>query len=431
MTKTGTVTGGQGQSGQPTREPFHVLAKPIGAVCNLRCEYCYYLEKGRLYPSTSDFRMPHQVLDAFVHQYIQANPAPVVSFGWQGGEPTLLGIEFFREALRLQKQHCPTGKRIENAIQTNGTLLDDEWCAFLRENRFLVGLSIDGPREMHNAYRVDRSGRGTFDRVLAALRLLRKHQVAFNVLTVVQTANAPHPVEAYRFFRDEGVEFIQFIPLVRRADRSSTAVTDATPAPEAFGRFLCGVFDEWVKRDIGKVFVQTFDVSLACWLGLPAPLCVHSETCGRALLLEHNGDLYACDHFVFPENRLGNILTTPLGELANAPQQQQFGRSKRDALPQRCRRCDVLFACRGGCLKDRFVPLEGEEPPLNYLCEGYRLFFRHIGPAMKRMAAEMKQREAAQQAQARQPAAAPRRNDPCPCGSGRKYKHCCGRRAAR
>jgi len=412
--------------------PFHILTKPIGPVCNLDCRYCYYLDKNHLYPQVKNFRMQPDVLDSFIQQYIEAEPAPVVSFGWQGGEPTLLGVEFFEDVVRLQKKYCPEGKRIENSIQTNGTLLNEEWCSFLRENNFLVGLSIDGPRELHDSYRVDKSGRGSFDRVLSALRMLRDSHVDFNVLTVVQRTNARHPKEVYRFFRDEGVKFIQFIPLVKSLDDCEGRLSDETPTPKAFGEFLCGVFDEWLEGDdIGKIFVQIFDVSLAAWLGLPSPLCVHGKTCGRALLLEHNGDLYSCDHFVYPENLLGNILETPLAKMVESPRQIAFGQSKKNSLPEKCRSCDVLFVCRGGCLKDRICKTSSGKPGLNYLCKGYRLFFRHIRPTMERMASEMKEAEA-QRNRAQDRAGgilkAVGRNDPCPCGSGRKYKRCCGAR---
>ncbi|MFN2272155.1 MAG: anaerobic sulfatase maturase [Anaerolineae bacterium] len=405
---------------------FHVMLKPRGPVCNLGCAYCYYLSKDGLYPG-SDFCMSDEVLESFTRQYIAAQRVPEVTFGWQGGEPLLMGLDFFRRAVALQDKHRKPGMRVVNALQTNGTLLDDAWCRFFREHDFLVGLSLDGPREAHDAYRADKGGRPTFDRVMAGLALLREHGVEFNILATVHAANADRPIEVYRFLRDEvDARFIQFIPIVQR---EGGGVSARSVVAEQFGRFLIAVFDEWVRRDVGRVFVQIFDVALAAWVGAPPGLCVFDETCGNALVLEHNGDLYACDHFVDPHYRLGNILQTPLVDLVGSERQRRFGLDKRDALPETCRVCEVRFVCNGGCPKNR---LQG----LNYLCEGYKAFFQHVDGPMRFMAAELEARRppanimhhlAQREAELERRFAQANRNDPCPCGSGLKFKHCHGK----
>jgi uncharacterized protein len=405
---------------------FHVMLKPRGPVCNLGCAYCYYLSKYGLYPG-SDFCMSDEVLESFTRQYIAAQRVPEVTFGWQGGEPLLMGLDFFRRAVALQDKHRKPGMRVVNALQTNGTLLDDAWCRFFREHDFLVGLSLDGPREAHDAYRADKGGRPTFDRVMAGLALLREHGVEFNILATVHAANADRPIEVYRFLRDEvDARFIQFIPIVQR---EGGGVSARSVVAEQFGRFLIAVFDEWVRRDVGRVFVQIFDVALAAWVGAPPGLCVFDETCGNALVLEHNGDLYACDHFVDPHYRLGNILQTPLVDLVGSERQRRFGLDKRDALPETCRVCEVRFVCNGGCPKNR---LQG----LNYLCEGYKAFFQHVDGPMRFMAAELEARRppanimhhlAQREAELERRFAQANRNDPCPCGSGLKFKHCHGK----
>ena len=372
------------------RRPFHVMLKPRGAICDLACACCFYLAKEALYPGSS-FRMPDGVLDAFTRQYLTGQDADEITFGWQGGEPLLMGLDFFRRALAAQERHRPRGVRVVNTLQTNGVGLTDAWGAFLAEHRFLVGISLDGPAALHDAYRVDKAGRPTHERVMRGVELLRRHGVAFNVLATVHAANAAHPLEVYRFLRDEaGAAFVQFIPVVERlgegraSDRSVTGV--------AYGDFLCGVFDEWVRRDVGRVFVQAFDVALAAWLGRPAGLCVHEETCGDALALEHNGDLYACDHFVEPAHRLGNIRDTDLATLVASRAQRAFGAAKRDTLPAYCRSCAVRFACHGGCPKDRFSRTTDGEAGLHWLCEGYQRFFHHVGPAMRWMADALRRR---------------------------------------
>ena len=432
----------------------HVMAKPTGSVCNIDCKYCFYLEKEKLYPEKGkNWRMSDEVLELYVRQYIEAQDVPAVNFAWQGGEPTLMGVDFYRRAVELQAEYAD-GKEITNAFQTNGILLDDEWGEFLAANDFLVGLSVDGPRQLHDRYRVDRGQSPTFDRVMAGLEILKKHSVEFNTLTVLQNSNAEHPLEVYRFLKEMGSGFMQFIPIVER--RAQTVSDDGLElvAPEfdgkakvsswsvgalQYGRFLCKVFDEWVRRDVGKYFVQMFDVSLGSWMGQDASLCIFAETCGNALIIEHNGDLYSCDHFVYPEYDLGNVREQTIREMVASPRQRKFGSDKRDQLPGFCRECDYRFACNGGCPKHRFDKTPQGEDGLNYLCKGYKLYFRHVAPYMEVMADELRRgRPAANimewaRARDRDRVAAdkePGRNDPCPCGSGRKYKRCCAGKVA-
>ena len=367
---------------------FHLMAKPAGSRCNLSCQYCFYLRKGDLYPG-SRFRMSEEVLDEYTRQTIDAHRIPEVTFAWQGGEPTILGIDFFTKALDLQKKYCRPGMVIHNTIQTNGVLLDDEWCTFFKKNRFLIGISLDGPRELHDACRTDAAGKGTFDRVMQGLALLKKHKVDFNILCTVNAVNDYHPLEVYRFFRDEAqAQFIQFIPVVERDSQTGT-MTPLSVLPEQYGKFLIGVFDEWVRHDVGTIYVQHFDTALANWYGEPHGICVFSPTCGSAMVIEHNGDIYSCDHFVDQDHLLGNILEAPVIELVNNDRQRQFGRDKREKLPEYCKKCPVLFACRGECPKNRFAVTPGGESGLNYLCDGYRMFFSHIDRLMKFMTQEL------------------------------------------
>jgi uncharacterized protein len=386
----------------------HVMAKPTGAVCNLDCQYCFFLSKDTLYPG-SKFRMADDVLEAYVRQVLELQRSPQVTIAWQGGEPTLMGLEFFRRANALARKHLRPGITLEHTIQTNGILLDDEWCEFLAGNGFLVGLSIDGPQAMHDAYRVNKAGNPTFSQVMRAVHLMHRHKVEFNVLCTVHDVNVGHPLEVYRFFRDEvGTSFLQFIPIVERAtpatieianagwgDRNhqrplytqeGSLVTERTVNPELWGTFLIGVFDEWVAHDVGNVFVQLFESALASWLGLPASLCIFAETCGNALVLEHNGDLYSCDHFVEPRFRLGNIKEQHLVQLIASDRQRAFGNAKLDSLPRYCQECEVRFACNGECPRNRFLRTPDGEDGLNYLCAGYKAFFRHIDRPMKIMA---------------------------------------------
>jgi uncharacterized protein len=428
-----------------TRLPFHVMAKPIGPICNLDCAYCFYLEKEKLYPAGESFRMTDAVLEAFVRQYIADQDADEITFGWQGGEPTLMGIDFFRRAVELQRGYAD-GKTVRNTLQTNATLIDDEWAAFLAANDFLVGVSVDGPPELHDRYRVDRQQRPTFDSVVRGLDCLKKHGAAFNTLTVVHRENAREALAVYRFLREIGSGHMQFIPLVeRRPDDAARSlgldfagpaavspVTDWSVEPDQYGEFLVSIFEEWVLRDVGDVFVQLFDVTLGNWLRLGSGMCVFAERCGRALALEHNGDLYACDHYVYPDYKLGNILDRPLGELVASTEQVKFGEDKHDTLPRYCRECDVQFACHGECPKHRFATTPDGEPGLNYLCPSYKRFFTHVGPYMEAMAGLVRARRpasdimaviAGHERSAVWDAAGPA--DACPCGSGRAFGECC------
>lgn len=377
-------------------KPFHIMLKPRGAICNLDCSYCYYLSKEELYLGSS-FRMTDEVLEEFTRQYIQAQPVPEVVFGWQGGEPLLMGLDFFRRAVAFQKKYRKPGMRVLNTLQTNGIPLDDEWCRFFREEGFLVGLSLDGPAPLHDAYRVDKGGKPTFDAVMTGLALLRRHQVEFNILTTVHAANAEHPLEVYRFLRDEvETTFIQFIPIVQRKNETGyqegTEVTERSVTGRRYGDFLKAIFDEWVCKDVGKLYVQIFDVTLANWVGHPGGICIFDESCGQAMALEHNGDLYACDHYVEPRYRIGNIRTESLPVLVNSEVQRDFGSAKKTTLPAYCRACEFQRLCNGGCPKNRILKTPDGEEGLNYLCEGYRSFFGHVGPALKWMAEALQQR---------------------------------------
>jgi len=376
---------------------IHVVAKPIGPVCNLNCDYCFYLEKQSLFGPEEQYRMPYEVLASFIANYINSQPTPVVEFVWQGGEPTLLGLDFFKRVIELQQPFVGL-KTISNSLQTNGTLLNDEWCEFLKEHSFMVGISLDGPQEIHDRYRRDRSGKGTFDRVMQGLRLLQEHGVEYNVLASVARETAKHPLKVYRFLKDAGIEFIQFAPIVERLpdarskelglrfagpaaldrEEEQTEVTPWTVIPAEYGDFLIEVYEEWVRNDVGTTFVMNFEWVLNAWISNPSPVCVHARQCGGSLVLEHNGDIYSCDHFVYPEYRLGNVLNDALEVLAEKSRQAGFGITKETGLPLQCRECEVLAACQGGCPKHRFAQTLSSEPGLHYICAGYRKFFRHI-----------------------------------------------------
>ena len=360
----------------PFGSPLYVMLKPVGSRCNLACQYCYYLEKGKLYPEQEP--LSEELLETFIRQYIEAQTMPEVLFTWHGGEPLLQPLSFYRKALELQQRYA-RGRQIDNCLQTNGTLLTDEWCEFLRENRFLVGISIDGPQTYHDAYRCR-----SFDKVMRGIRLLQKHSVEWNAMATVNHLNADDPVGFYRFFKEIGCQFLQFTPVVERVSQRDTSVT-----PEQWGRFLCGVYDEWKQKDIGQIFVQLFDATLANWAGEPPGICSMSPTCGRAAVMEANGDVYSCDHFVFPEYRLGNIRQQSLTEMLYGERQQQFGRNKHAGLPRQCRECRFLFACHGECPKNRFLKDKYGEPGLNYLCAGYQQFFAHVATDMDFMKAEL------------------------------------------
>ena len=410
---------------------FHVLAKPTGPICNLDCSYCFFLSKEALYPGDR-FRMSDDLLDMYIRQLLEAETGPEVVVAWQGGEPTLMGVDFFRRAIALVDQHRRPGQRVTHTIQTNGTLLTDEWCELLAAHGFLVGISIDGPAPLHDAYRVDKKGQPTFEKVMRGFHLLQRHGVDVNVLCTVNAANQDHPLDVYRFFRDDlGVQHIQLIPIVERDNdtgfQEGESVTDRSVDPEAWGRFLIAVFDEWVSRDVGTVFLPHHDAALASWLGLPPSLCIFGQTCGDAVALEHNGDLYSCDHFVEPAHLLGNITETHMVELLASPRQRAFGQAKLDTLPQYCLDCAVRFACNGECPKNRFTRTPDGEEGLNYLCPGYLAFFTHIDGLMRIMADLIRQGRFADEV--RDILARAGRNDPCPCGSGRKAKQCHGRDA--
>lgn len=413
-------------TGRSPTTSFHVLAKPTGAICNLDCSYCFFLSKEALYPGDR-FRMSDELLETYVRQLLEGQTADEITIAWQGGEPTLMGVDFFRRAVGLAEQYRRPDQHILHTIQTNGTLLTDEWCELLAEHEFLVGISIDGPRELHDAYRVDKRGEPTFDRVIRGLELLAAHDVAWNVLCTVHAANQDHPLEVYRFFRDElGAEHIQLIPIVERDNdtgfQEGDTVTDRSVDATAWGAFLVAVFDEWVRHDVGRVFLPHFDAALASWLGVKPSLCIFNETCGDAVALEHNGDVYSCDHFVEPGYLLGNITDTHLVELVTSDEQRRFGSAKRDGLPTFCRRCEVRFACHGECPKNRFIKTPDGEDGLNYLCAGYYAFFTHIDGLMTTMADLLRAGRFADEVMTVLRAAG--RNDPCPCGSGRKAKFC-------
>lgn len=383
---------------------LHVVAKPIGPACNLDCAYCFYLEKQSLYGLGEDFRMADEVLGTFIRSYIETQPTPVVEFVWQGGEPTLLGLDFFRRVVELQQPFAPV-KTIKNALQTNGTLLNEDWCRFLKQHNFMVGISLDGPREIHDRYRRDRQGRGSFDAVMRGLKLLQTYGVEYNVMASVARETARQPLEVYRFFKEQGVEFIQFVPVIERQpgvseqelglqlagpatldrEEANTAVTPWTVLPEEYGDFLIAIYEDWVRKDVGQTFVMNFEWALNAWLGEPSPVCIHARQCGRSLVIEHNGDLFACDHYVYPQFKLGNILGDDLSAMVEKSLQNSFGEHKESALPRWCRECEVLAACQGGCPKHRFAQSHYGEPGLHYVCAGYKKFFRHIRKYLRAM----------------------------------------------
>jgi uncharacterized protein len=424
----GTARAPEFPSNRPLTAPpyFHVLAKPTGPICNLDCEYCFFLSKEALYPGDR-FRMSDEMLENYVRQLMESHSVPEATIAWQGGEPTLMGIDFFQRAIGLVERYKRPGQIVHHTIQTNGTLLNERWCNLFRDHGFLVGLSVDGPRSMHDTFRVDKKGRPTFDKVMRGHQLLATHGVDYNILCTVNSANQHHPLEVYRFFRDDlGARHIQFIPIVERDNASGfqegETVTDRSVDPEAWGAFLRSVFDEWVTRDVGTVFVPTFDAALASWYGTPPAMCVFAKTCGNAVALEHNGDLYSCDHFVEPGYLLGNILDTHMVELLASPRQRAFGQAKQEMLPEYCLECSVRFACNGECPKNRFTRTPDGEPGLNYLCAGYKSFFTHIDGAMTIMADLLRRGHYADEVMGVLARAG--RNEPCPCGSGRKAKLC-------
>ena len=436
------------------RRVFQLMAKPSGAICNLDCDYCFFLSKEQLYPG-SPFRMDDEVLSRYVEQLLAAHPdQEEVTFAFQGGEPTLMGVDFFARCLQLQREHRRPGQTILNTIQTNATLVDDTWARFLADNDFLVGVSIDGPREMHDAYRRDKGGKATFDRVIAGLDRLREAGVEWNALTTVNAANADHPLEVYSFLTEElGAQYLQFIPIVERVTeemlplaeqqgwgsrnhrsvlytQTGTAVTSRSVSPQQYGRFLINVFEHWVRNDIGDVYVSMFDTTLAHFVGYEnVGLCVHARTCGQALALEHNGDVYSCDHYVEPDYKIGNLADgRSLLEIVDSAPQQAFGQAKLTTLPKDCRECDVRFACNGGCPKDRFLTTPDGEPGLHYLCQGYQAFFRHVDKPMRLMTSFLRQERDAGEIRGWYAArdAKRRPDDPCTCAGPQPWGRCHG-----
>ena len=385
----------------PFAKPLYVMLKPAGAHCNLACKYCYYLEKNNLYQNTPRHLMSDEMLEQFTREYIEAQTMPQVLFTWHGGEPLMRSIDFYKKALALQKKYAH-GKQIDNVIQTNGTLLTDEWCEFFAQNHWLVGISIDGPQEYHDHYRVTPAGKPSWEKVMQGIQLLKKHRVEWNAMAVVNAYNAEHPLEFYHFFRDNGCQYLQFTPIVERltehedgrtlaslADDREIPLADASVTPQQWGNFLCTIFDDWVRHDVGKTFVEIFDCTLANWMGVLPGICAYSKECGHAGVMEHNGDVYSCDHFVFPEYKLGNIRDQSLIDMLYGEKQQVFSRLKHTSLPRQCKECDMEFACHGECPKNRFEKDKYGEPGLNYLCQGYYQYYSHVAPYMDFMKREL------------------------------------------
>ena len=385
----------------PFAKPLYVMLKPAGAHCNLACKYCYYLEKNKLYPTAQRHLMSNEMLEQFTREYIEAQTMNQVLFTWHGGEPLLRSIDFYRKALSLQQKYAG-GRRIDNVIQTNGTLLTDEWCEFFAQNHWLVGISIDGPQPYHDHYRLTAAGKPSWKKVMQGIKLLKKHGVEWNAMAVVNAYNANHPMEFYRFFKENGCQFLQFTPIVERqtrhedgrtlaslADKDEISLSEASVAPEQWGYFLCAIFDEWVRKDVGKIFVEIFDCTLANWMGISPGICAYSKECGHAGVMEHNGDVYSCDHFVFPEYKLGNIRDHSLIYMLYGEQQQEFSRLKHSSLPRQCKECDMEFACHGECPKNRFMKDQYGDSGLNYLCPGYYHYYQHVAPYMDYMKQEL------------------------------------------
>lgn len=385
----------------PFAKPLYVMLKPAGAHCNLACKYCYYLEKNKLYPTAQRHLMSDEMLEQFTREYIEAQTMSQVLFTWHGGEPLLRSIDFYRKALSLQQKYAG-GRRIDNVIQTNGTLLTDEWCEFFAQNHWLVGISIDGPQPDHDHYRLTAAGKPSWKKVMQGIKLLKKHGVEWNAMAVVNAYNANHPLEFYRFFKENGCQFLQFTPIVERltrhedgrtlaslADKDEISLSEASVAPEQWGYFLCAIFDEWVRKDVGKIFVEIFDCTLANWMGISPGICAYSKECGHAGVMEHNGDVYSCDHFVFPEYKLGNIRDHSLIDMLYGEQQQEFSRLKHSSLPRQCKECDMKFACHGECPKNRFMKDKYGDSGLNYLCPGYYHYYQHVAPYMDYMKQEL------------------------------------------
>lgn len=410
---------------------FQIFVKPAGATCNLGCHYCYYLPKEMLYHGTETFHMPDDLLEEYIVQQVEIAPEPVINFFWHGGEPTILGLDYFRQIAELQRKHQRQGRRITNSIQTNGVLLNEEWCRFFAREGFAVGLSLDGPQALHDRYRVTKSQKPTHKQVMQGYRLLQQHKIPVDILCVVHAENVQYPLQVYRFFKEIRAQYLSFIPLVELQPSAESCVGPRTVPADAFGTFLCTIFDEWVRQDIGRIIVQIFEEAARPAYGQDHSLCIFRTTCGDVPVLERNGDFYSCDHFVIPEHLVGNIRQTPLVALLENPVQRAFGQAKLDKLPRYCRECKVRTMCNGGCPKDRIIHTSEGEAGLNYLCAGYKRFFTHTRPYVARLAdlwrAGQPPEGLMNMVQAEDGKAWPRagRNDPCPCGSGRKYKKCC------
>ena len=385
----------------PFAKPLYVMLKPASAHCNLACKYCYYLEKNKLYPTAQRHLMSDEMLEQFTREYIEAQTMSQVLFTWHGGEPLLRSIDFYRKALSLQQKYAG-GRHIDNVIQTNGTLLTDEWCEFFAQNHWLVGISIDGPQPDHDHYRLTAAGKPSWKKVMQGIKLLKKHGVEWNAMAVVNAYNVNHPLEFYRFFKENGCQFLQFTPIVERltrhedgrtlaslADKNEIPLSEASVTPEQWGYFLCAIFDEWVRKDVGKIFVEIFDCTLANWMGVSPGICAYSKECGHAGVMEHNGDVYSCDHFVFPEYKLGNIRDHSLIDMLYGEQQQEFSRLKHSSLPRQCKECGMEFACHGECPKNRFMKDKYGDSGLNYLCPGYYHYYQHVAPYMDYMKQEL------------------------------------------
>ena len=409
---------------------FQVFAKPIGSICNLDCHYCYYLKKEHIYPKGESFRMPDDILEEYIVQHIEASPEQVIRFSWHGGEPTVLGLDYFRKIVALQRRHQPHNRRITNGMQTNGTLIDKDWCCFLASEGFVVGLSLDGPQEMHDQYRVTKDQKPTYEQTIRGYDLMRKHQILCEILCVVNSNNVLYPTQVYRFFKQIKAQYMTFLPMVEPQPDAENGVSHITVPADAWGVFLCAIFDEWRDQDIGRIKVQIFEEAARTAFDQEHSLCIFRPTCGDVPVIEHNGDFFSCDHFVDADHKLGNIRKTPLVELLESPEQRAFGQAKLETLPRYCRTCEVRTMCNGGCPKNRFLQTPDGEEGLNYLCAGYKRFFNHCRSFVAEVSAQWRQEPLKKQMPPEQAAGVhtrskPGRNDPCPCGSGLKYKKCC------
>lgn len=411
----------QNNMAKASRE-FQVFIKPAGSACNLGCHYCYYLGKGNLYPDEKSLRMTDDILEKYIVQHISASPSPTIRFSWHGGEPTILGLDYFRKIVKLQRKHKPSNQRIVNGIQINGTLLNEDWCRFLGKEDFAVGLSLDGPQKMHDQHRVTKGQKPTYEKVMRGYKLLQQYRIHCDILCVVNAYNVQYPIKIYRFFKQIKAQYISFLPLVEPQPDAEGGVSQRTVPADAFGTFLCAIFDEWMSQDIGRIKVQIFEEAAQTAFGQDHALCIFRKTCGDIPVIEHNGDFFSCDHFVDNKHNIGNIQEIPLAELLESPAQRAFGQAKLNTLPHYCRTCEVREMCNGECPKNRFIQTPDDKPGLNYLCAGYKRFFTHCKPFIEQLAALQRQNKRPANAQTNPQVG---RNDPCPCGSGLKYKKCC------